>query len=57
MEQLGFAFRYRAAGLASLALVVDPVSIELCGVQDLIDLQRQIGLPLKLEDGVLEVIG
>ena len=55
LESIGFRFTVRLFGDAEVASVEAPISVELSSVEDLIDLQRRIGLPLRLEDGMLEV--
>jgi hypothetical protein len=57
LADLGFEFLHRAVPGGTLAYVKDPVTVELDTVEALVDLQRRIGLPLTIEDGVLEIGG
>lgn len=55
LVRIGFRFACRAVPNGSLAYAIEPVEVELGSVEDLIELQRRIGLPLRVEDGCLEV--
>ena len=54
-EDLGFHFQSRYVGMAEIASAMNPVSIELQSVDELVALQRRVGCPFRLEDGVLEI--
>lgn len=57
MDGLGFRFRERFVGLATVATAVGSVTVELASMEEFIALQRLIGLPIRLEDGALEIVG
>lgn len=55
LESIGFRFHERVMSGGSLLSAKAPIEVELETAADLVELQRRIGLPIKLEDGVLEI--
>jgi hypothetical protein len=54
-EEVGFRFDSRFVGMAEVATATNPVALELFSLDELVALQRRLGCPIRLEDGVLEI--
>ena len=55
-KAVGFEFKVRRVPNGAIASVVRPVEVELNTVDELIELQRKLGFPIRIEDGHLEVV-
>lgn len=55
LHELGFTFRSRPVPNGTLLSAAEPVTIELDTIEELVELQRSIGLPICVEDGILEI--
>jgi hypothetical protein len=51
LEDLGFEFSVRKVGVGEIASARGSVEVEVDTVEELLDLQRKIGLTLVIEDG------
>lgn len=54
-ERLGFRFVERVVGVGIILSIAGPTKVELASVEDLMELQRSIGLPIVARDGLLVI--
>lgn len=52
----GFEFKLREVPNGMIASIVRPIEVDFHTVEDLIDFQKRLGYPIKIEDGHLEVV-